>query len=362
MPAEAFRLGIAPVIRSEFAFRNRRRGRQGLWLLLLGALLGTLLGTLLAATAHAQTCQTAADMDAPVRTALETAAKRYFEMSAHGDVAALKQNSIATVASSFAGIEAAVKENHAAFDGAKTMVRPPFLLTVEGPEPLARAEFLCGVFGKSGQTKDSAVFVLPNLPPGKYSVSILDVNGGQDVKTLTFVLQQAGTDWKLAGFFPKSSQAAGHDASWFTQHARDFKAKAQNHNAWLYYREAIALSAPVDFMSTLATDQLYDEAQAAQPSDMPTNESTIDMSSGGKIYHLTEIFPLAVGDDLDVVVKYQAADVSNTAHTFQENKVVIKALVAKYPEFREAFAGVVARAVEPSGRDYGSLLAMKDVK
>jgi hypothetical protein len=242
------------------------------------------------------------------------------------------------------------------------MVRPPFLLTVEGPEPLARAEFLCGVFGKSGQTKDSAVFVLPNLPPGKYSVSILDVNGGQDVKTLTFVLQQAGTDWKLAGFFPKSSQAAGHDASWFTQHARDFKAKAQNHNAWLYYREAIALSAPVDFMSTLATDQLYDEAQAAQPSDMPTNESTIDMSSGGKIYHLTEIFPLAVGDDLDVVVKYQAADVSNTAHTFQENKVVIKALVAKYPEFREAFAGVVARAVEPSGRDYGSLLAMKDVK
>jgi len=367
MPAEAFPLGIASVIRSEIALRNRRHGRQWLWLLLLGALLGTplgsLLGTLFGATAHAQTCETSADMDASVRTALETAAKRYFEMSARGDAAALKQSSIAAVASSFAGIEAAVKENQAAFTGAKAAVRPPFLLTVEGQEPLARAEFLCGVFGKSGQTKDSSVFVLPNLPPGKYSVSILDVNGGQDAaKTLTFVLQQAGTDWKLAGFFPKSSQAAGHDASWFTQRARDFKAKAQNHNAWLYYREAIALSAPVDFMSTLATDQLYDEAQAAQPADVPTNASAVDISAGGKIYHLTEIFPLAVGDDLDVVVKYQAADISNTALTFQENKVVIKALVVKYPEFREAFAGVVARAVEPSGRDYGSLLAMKDIK
>jgi len=115
-------------------------------------------------------------------------------------------------------------------------------------------------------------------------------------------------------------------------------------------------------MYTLATDQLYDEAQAAQPSDVPTKESTVDMSAAGKIYHLTEIFPLAVGDDLDVVVKYQAADVSNTALTFQENKAVIKALVTKYPEFREAFAGVVARAVEPSGRDYGTLLAMKDIK
>ncbi len=355
-------MGIASVIRSEFALGNRRHGRQWLWLLLLGALLGTLLGSLLGSSAHAQTCQTASDMDASVRTALETAAKRYFEMSARGDAAALKQNTIASVASSFDGIEAAVKENQAAFTSAKATVRPPFLLTAEGPEPLARAEFLCGVFGKSGQTKDSAEFVLPNLPPGNYSVTTLDVNGGQDARTLTFVLQQAGADWKLAGFFPKSQHAAGHDAAWFGERARDFKAKGQNHNAWLYYRQAIALSAPVDFMRTLSTDQLYDEAQAAQPADVPANEHIVDMSAGGKIYHLTEIFPLAVGDDLDVVVKYQAADVSNTAHTFQENTVVIKALVAKFPEFRQAFAGVVARAVEPSGRDYGSLVAMKDVK
>ena len=41
---------------------------------------------------------------------------------------------------------------------------------------------------------------------------------------------------------------------------------------------------------------------------------------------------------------------------------VIKALVAKYPEFRDAFAGVVARAIEPSGKDYGTLAEMKDIK
>ena len=339
---------------SEPTLPNRRSCRRWLWLLLLGPSLGI--------SGHAQTCENAADTDFSVRTALEAAAKRYFEMSARGDAVGLKQNSIAAVAASFAGIEGAVKENQASLAGAKVTVRPPFLLAADGPEPLARAEFLCGVFGKSGQTKDSAVFVLPNLPPGKYGVAILDVNGGQTAMTLTLVLQQAGTDWKLAGFFPRSSQAAGHDAAWFTQHARDFKAKAQNHNAWLYYREAIALSAPVDFMSTLATDQLYDEAQAARPSDVPANGNTVDISAGGKIYHLTEIFPLGVGDDLDLVVKYQAADVSNTARAFQENAALIKALVAKYPEFREAFAGVVARAVEPSGHDYGSLMAMKDVK
>jgi hypothetical protein len=303
-------------------------------------------------------------MEAGVRSALEAAAKRYFDMSARGDVAALKQNSIATVAASFAGIEAAIKENQAAFAGAQGPVRPPFLLTADGPEPLAHAEFLCGVFGKSGQTKDSAVFILPNLPPGKYGVTILDVHGGRAAMTmtLTLVLQQVGADWKLAGFFAASSQAGGRDAAWFSQRARDFKAKSQNHNAWLYYREAVALSAPVDFMSTLATDKLYDELQAMQPVDVPANGSAVDLSAGGKIYHLTDLFPLAVGNDLDVVVKYQAADVSDTARTFQENTAVIKALLAKIPELREAFAGIVARAVDSSGRDYGTLLATKDIK
>jgi hypothetical protein len=346
MPAEAFALDVV----SRLALLNRGRRRRWLWLLLLGA------------SSHAQTCQSAADMDATAGTALESAAKHYFEMSARGDTAGLKQNSIASVAANFAGIEAAVKENQAALTGAQATVRPPFLLTADGQQPLARAEFLCGVFGASGQTKDSAVFVLNNLPPGKYGVAILDVSGGKTAMTLTLVLQQVGGDWKLAGFYAKSLDAAGHDGAWFTQRALELKAKSQSHNAWLYYREAIALSAPVDFMSTLATDKLYDGAQALQPADVPANGNTVDINAGGKIYHMTDIFPLAVGNDLDVVVKYQAADISNTSRTFQENTTVIKALIAKYPEFRDAFAGVVARAVDPSGHDYGTLLTMKDIK
>jgi hypothetical protein len=316
-----------------------------------------------AGAVHAQTCQSANDMDAALRTALETTAKRFFDLAARGDYGTLQQNSIATVAANFSGIEAAVKDNQAAFAGAAhAAVRPPFLLTVEGSAPLDNAEFLCGVFGKSGQTSDSAVFMLHNLPPGKYGLAIVDAQGSQDSRTLTMILQQVGTDWKLAGFYARPVQVNGHDGAWFAQRAREFKARGQNRNAWLYYREAIALSSPADFMSTLVTDKLYDEMQTVRPSDLPVNGTTIDVSAGTKTYHLTEIFPLAVGNDLDVVAKYQAADVSNTAQTYQENVAVTKALLAKFPEFRDAFAGVIVRAVEPSGRDYGSLMAMKDVK
>ncbi len=314
------------------------------------------------ASAKAQTCQSAADMDVPVRTAMETTARRYFDMAARGESAALQQNAIPVLAANFSGIEVAVKDNQSAFAGAQVTVRPPFLLAAEGDQPLARAEFLCGVFGSHGQTSESAVFVLNNLPPGKYGVAIMDAKGSQDTRTLTMVLQQLGAEWKLAGFYARSSQVNGHDASWFAQRAREFKTKGQNRNAWLYFREAIQLTAPADFMSTLATDKFYDEAQSVQPSDLPVDGNLMDLSAGGITYKLIAIFPLSVGGELDLVIKYQASDVSNTAKTFQMNNTLIKALVAKFPEFRDAFAGVVARAVEPSGQDYGSMLPMKEIK
>lgn len=316
----------------------------------------------MAVVAQGQTCQGAAEVDPQQRTAIETTAKRYFEMVARGDSAGLQQNSIPVVSVSFSGIEAAVKENQSAFSQAQMAVRSLYLLTAEGNEPLPRAEFLCGVFGASGQTPSSAVFVLHNLPPGKYGVVILDAKQSQDARSLTLILQQAGPDWKLAGFYARSTQINGHDGAWFAQRATEFKAKGQNRNAWFCIRQAIALTAPADFVSTLATDKLYDQAQSLQPSDLPAEGNPLNVSAGSATYRVTAMFGLGVGSDFDLVVKYEAADVSDTYKTFQNNVAVIKAIVAKYPEFRDAFDGVVARAVEPSGKDYGAMLPMKEIK
>lgn len=317
---------------------------------------------LLALGAQAQTCLSAPDMGAPTRAALEAAAQRYFEMSTHADTTGLKQNSIPMVSANFAAVDAAVKENQSALAGAHGTLRPTFLLNAEGPSPLPRAEFLCGVFGRTGQTPESAVFVLNNLPAGQYAIAILDVTGGSEPRTLTLVLQQVDKDWKLAGYYVRSPEAGGHDAAWFAQRARDFKAKSQIHNAWLYYREAIALSSPVDFMSTLTSDKLYDESEAVQPGDVPESGRSLDLTAAGKTWHWTEFFLRPVGDDFDVEIKYESPDISNTQSTFQTNLQLIKAVITKFPELRGAFAGVVARAVDPTGHDYGSMLPMKEIK
>jgi len=311
---------------------------------------------------HAQTCLTASEMDEPARIALENTAKRYFDMAVRGDAAALKQNAIPSLAANFSGIETAITDSQPDLTGAHATPASPFLLQIEGSAALERAEFLCGVFGKNGQTANSAEFVIPNLSPGNYGVVTLNVTGAKAPRTVSFVLQQQGSDWKLGGFYVKDPQIAGHDANWFAERARAFKSKGQNHDAWLYFLEARELAVPVPFMYTQLTDKLYDESQELKPADLPVDGGTADLSAGGKAFKLTAVFPLPVGQDLDLVAKYQSADVSDTARTFQDNTALMKALLAKYPEFRDAFDGVVVRAVESSGKDFGSMLPMKDIK
>jgi hypothetical protein len=312
--------------------------------------------------ARPQTCFTSADMDEPTRSALQNVGKKYFDMVSRGDGASLKQNTIASLASDFSGIENAIKDNQPALAGATATTRPPFLLKVEGTAPLQRAEFLCGVFGPSGQTSNSAEFVIPNLAPGNYGIAIMDTNGSKGPRTVSFVLEQHGTDWKIGGFYIKNPQIKGHEGNWFADKAREFKSKGQTVNAWFYYVEARELLVPVPFMYTQTTDKLYDEMQSIKPTDLPVSGNAASLAGPGKSYMLTNIFPLPVGDDLDLVVKYQAADISDTAKTFQENTAVMKAVLTKFPQLRDGFDGIVARAVEASGRDYGSMLPMKDIK
>ncbi len=316
-----------------------------------------------AAPGLSQTCYTSDDIDAPTRSALQAAATRYFDMVMRGDTASLKQNSIPSVAGDFTAIENTINDRHADLTGSSAIARPPFQLKADGTSPLPRAEFLCGVFGANGQTPTSAEFIIPNLPPGSYAIVILDVTTQKIPYTLSLVLQQDGTDWKVGGFFLRPAQIGGHDSKWFLDRARALKAQGQIHTAWLYLLSGRDLAVPVPFMYTQLTDKLYDEAQTMKPADFPVEGTTADLTaSTGKTYKLIDIFPFASSQGLDLVVKYQITSVADLGQTFQENLAVMKALLLKFPELRDSFDGVVARGVEPSGRDYGSLLPMKDIK
>jgi hypothetical protein len=312
--------------------------------------------------AAGQNCESSSDLDDATRAAITSAARRDFDLAAKGDSASLRQNAIPSLAANFTPIENTIKDHQESLSGAQATVNSIFLLAADGTTPLPTAEFYCGLFGKNGQTSGSAIFELNNLPPGKYGVVLLEATSAKGKTDFSLVLQQEGTDWKLGGLYVKEGEVSGHGADWYATQARNYKSKGQAHNAWLYYLEARSLISPLPFMDTLEVDKLYNEFQNDKPADFPGDGKTADLNGGTGTYKLIALYPQAVGNDLDVIVKYQVADASRANEAYASNVAVIKALTAKYPELREAFSAVVARAVDSSGRDYGTLLAMREIK
>ncbi len=310
-------------------------------------------------SAFAQTCDSGPDLDAATKSAVESAAQRYFNMSAQGDVAGLKANAIPSLASNFTSIEQAVVDNKKYFAEGQPTIAGTYVLDASNSKgTVQRADFYCGIYNSSNRVG----FSINNLPAGRYAVVIQKVADNKNPIDLTMILQDMGGSWKLAGYYPRPTSIGGHDGQWYLAQARQFKTKNQLHDAWFYYLTAWDLLAPVNFMSNPQLDKISEEMQAARPSDLPSDSSPMDVSAKGKVFKVTELAPVPIGNDLNLRVRYQTADASNSALAFQDNVAVIKAIVAKYPELRDAFNAVIARAVDNSGNDYGTLLAMKDVK
>jgi hypothetical protein len=320
------------------------------------------LAMLMPLRAGAQSCQTSGELDDATRNSIVAAGQRYYEMAKKGDSASLRQNSIPSLAADFSAVENRVKDHQQDLAQAQAAVQSSFLLDASGSAPIPHAEFLCGVFGKNGQTANSAAFYLDNLPAAKYAVVVLEATSGQTKTTFSVMLQQSGADWKLGNLFIIPATSAGHDSDWYLARAREYKSKGQTHNAWWFYLQARNLVSAMPFMYTLATDKMYDEWHTSEPADMPGDRKTPDLAAGTATYKLTAVFPVTSGNELDLVVRYQSSNASNSTQAYQDNVSVIKAFVAKYPEVKDAFAGVVARAVDSNGQDYGTLLAMKDIK
>lgn len=312
----------------------------------------------LALAAQAQTCSTGSDLDTATRSAINSAAKQYLDMSKNGDVAGLKSNAIPQLAGNFGSIEQAVVSNKSYFAEGQSTISGTYLLDAStAKSALPRAEFYCGIYN----SPDRQAFFIPNLPPGRYAVAIQKVNG-KDPITLTLVLQNLAGAWKLAGYYPRLDAIGGHDGQWYLTKAREYKAKGYTHDAWFYYLTAWDLTAPVNFMSTPQLDKIADEMQSARPADLPSESAPLSLSANGKVFKVTELAAVPVDNNLDLRIRYQNADAGNSGIAFQDNMAVIKAMVAKYPEFREAFNSIIARAVDGSGHEYGSLLPAKDVK
>ncbi|MGH9533121.1 MAG: hypothetical protein ACRD2Q_12085 [Terriglobales bacterium] len=318
----------------------------------------------------AETCFSAREMQGNTRAVLEAAARFHYDLFVKGNSAVLRQNAMPAMAREFAAIELAVRQHSAKLAGVLPTVRASYLLETDGNQPEGRANFYCGAY----RTPEWVGFFLSSIEAGRYAIVIFDVAATSGPMTFSVVLQQewasvAGNtavsnkpeSWRLAGLYIKPAQTLGHNSDWFLQQARGYKTKQQNRNAWFYYLTARDLLAPLPFMGTPTLDALFDEQKQVQPAELPY-EKPLTLPAAGRTFRITSVFAVPGDEGLLLVLKYEAESVADNAKADAANQALSRAFLTRYPEYKQAFAGIVARGVEPSGKDFGSLLMMKDVK
>ena len=172
--------------------------------------------------------------------------------------------------------------------------------------------------------------------------------------------------WRLAGLYVTSASLGEHDGKWFWEQARAYQVKGQSYNAWFYYGLARDLLRPLPFMTTADLVTFDDEQQKlAPPTGVPGKVPVELAAEGGQSFKVTQMFavpdPANPASGLDLVADYQASDVSDMQKAYRDNLAVIHALAARYPELLQGFTGLAARAVDPAGKSYGTLLQGKDL-
>ena len=317
---------------------------------------------LMGAAAHglAQQCTTQSNMQPADRVALLRSATEIASEVQANRVDAVRQQTVPEIAQNFGGVANAIATVAPHLSGATFAPSTLWVLDARangaGAKP-ADTQFFCNLNGGS----QSTVFSFQALPPGRYGVVMLDAAQAQPPHQLALLLrEESDGSWKLGGFFPRATTAAGHDGVWYWRTARADAQKRQNWNAWLNYSEAERLLRPAAFVSSSHLEQLQEEQSKTTPAALSggigPETPLVLKSKDGTEYRVTSLAPDdSLGKDrIDVAMHFVAEPLADPVAARARNQRAAEALLSAYPELRDDVHGVWIYAEPRSGTPFAS--------
>ena len=319
-------------------------------------LLITLVTLLAPSRIFAVSCTTQAQMTEAERAALVQTARTLASAVQSGNSAAVQTLTISKVKAQFDPIASTIEQTAPLLAGATITIDALYGLDASDLKGgVEDTVFFCGA-------ANSPVHVnvtIPQLPQGKYALTLVHATGVQKPQQMAFLLQQNG-DWQLAGLFIKPLLVAGHDSVWYWTKARAFDQKNQKWNAYFYFTTAAYLATPADFMTSANLDKLNQEAAAARPDGLPGAQPMV-VTAGGQTYPVNDVHTDGSLGGLDLVLRYSTADATDPVATRARNVELMKAMLAAHPELRDGFHGLWVFAEAPNQRPYGNELPMSEI-
>ena len=302
----------------------------------------------MALPAFGVSCMTQSQMTSAQRTVLEQSAEMLGANVKSGNAAAVRTQTIASVAAQFDGIQGTIQSVNTPIEHATLTVDGLYLLDASDLKAAEETQFFCGVPGSPLTVE----VTIPSLPPGKYALAILHATGVKQPQQLSMILQNdpvGSADWKLAGFFTRPMTMGGHDGVWFWRQARAYAARKQLWDAWFYYQTAQYLLNPVDFVSSPNLQKLQREAEQARPDNLPGSDP-LHIRAGTQSFDITSLHTGELSDQLDLVVTYNATPNQDMVAARTQVTAVMRALLEQHPELQSAFHGLWVYAATPGSQ------------
>jgi hypothetical protein len=270
----------------------------------------------------------------------------------------VKASTIPSVAARFNGIASSITKLAPDLKGAALNVTSVYDLQATDVQPGEDAvQFFCGVAANDLHV----IFNIPGLPAGHFAFAIVEASGVKNPQRLSMILEQnAAGAWQLAGFFPRPLLSAGHDGVWYWEKAREYEKAGQPWNAYFYYQTAIYLLLPADFLDSNNFDKLIQEVRTATPQGLP-GAQPMTVNVNGTPVSITNIHTDGALGGFDLVINYDANDVSDPVASRAKAVALMKQLLALHPEWKDAFHGLWAFAHAPSGQPFSIELPMQEI-
>lgn len=314
-----------------------------------------------------ETCTTQSQMQPAVRDSLAAAALALTSRIQANDQASLRSSTILEFQKDFSAMADLVAATAPRVKAASPQVEQLYLLdassltkTPTGTNP--DAAFFCSL----NKSQAEADFSIPQLPPGRYAFAMVRMESAATPWRISLLLRSEGSQWMLAGLYPKPLTANGHDGLWYWQQARLLAARKEAWSAWLYLQEAQSLVLPAGFVSSSHLEKLQTELAAAAPpavATAPTADAPLVLKSAdGTEFRVTA---LTVDDSLglvDVAAHLKVDALGDAATARKRNLDAMSTLVATHPELRKSFHGIVISTDVPNQPPYATEQAMADIR
>jgi hypothetical protein len=298
---------------------------------------------MLGAAARGQNCTTQAKMTGEARQSMSDAALAIASAIKANDAARLQTMAAPELTANFAATSYLVHSTAAKITGDTLKVTQLYQLDASGRKAgdSAEADFGCALSGST----DEVDFGIGALPPGMYGFAMVEAIGERPW-LLALLVQQQGSAWKVAGFYPHAREAAGHDGLWYWTTARADAKADHKWLAWALYGEADQLLRPANFVSSTHLDQLRTERRTNAPSELSDgiNAQTplVVSAKDGAEFHFTDMGSAGTedGKGLDLVLNYRTDSIADPVAAGARNEAAAKAMLAAHPELRQGFTGV----------------------